>query len=96
MKKEKITIAEIDRLASLSELEFTTEEKKILVKEVSNVIDLLNDCAKVSTSEVVSDNIQGLSSLREDEVDSRLDMEDVLLNAPKSHEGYFVVPKVVE
>lgn len=96
MGKEEITKAEIDRLAGLSGLEFTSAEKDVLVREVKDVIDMLNGCSKIVTVDNMSNVSCGLNGLREDSVTSTMSSEDALSNAPKSKDGYFVVPKVVE
>ena len=96
MEKEEITIAEIERLSGLSGLELTAKEKQVLVSEVKDVIDMLNGCAKVSTAENLESTSCGLNDLRDDEVRSSMDEQDVFMAAPKTKEGYFVVPKVVD
>lgn len=96
MKKEKITIEEIDRLAELSALEFSEEEKKGLVFQVENILSMLNACQSVDTDKVEYENVHKISDLREDEIGESLPVDEALLNAPKQRKGYFNVPKVVE
>ena len=97
MEKEKITIEDIDKLAKLSALEFTEEEKSGLLKQIIDIIDMIDDCSQVETDgEYVFENAVGLDVLREDEVSPSMPREIALLNAPKRHKGCFVVPKVVD
>lgn len=96
MKEDEITISEIDRLAELSALSFTEEEKKSLIGEVSNIIKMLNECGKVETSSMKYDNTHTLEELREDIVGESLSNEEALMNAPRQRKGYYNVPKVVE
>ena len=41
-------------------------------------------------------NTQKLGDLREDEVCDGMSESEVFLNAPRSSNGYFIVPKVVD
>ena len=94
--KETITINEIDKLCDLSKLEFSDEDKQILLKEVSGIIEMLNQCDGV---EIVNSNTlatQNLRHLREDEVGQEMETDDVFAATRHANNGYFVVPKVVE
>ena len=96
MKKEDITVQDIDRLANLSALEFTDEEKESLISEVSGIVKMLNQCDNVEVTEYEFDNTIALADLREDEVGESLTNEEALINAPKQRKGYYNVPRVVE
>ena len=37
-----ITIKDVEHLAELSQLEFTSEEKQNLVKDLNNILDMVN------------------------------------------------------
>ena len=94
--KETITINEIDRLSDLSKLEFSSEDKEILLKEVNGIIDMLNECDDVKIDETVELSSQGLRDLREDEIGKEMEVEDVFSATRYANNGYFVVPKVVD
>lgn len=94
--KEKISIEEIEKLADLSKLRFNDEEMQVLVNQVSDIITMLKGCDDVSTSIMLDNKSQRLRDLREDEIQEEMDLNNVLLNAPSSKNGYFVVPKVVD
>ena len=96
MKKEDITIKEIERLAELSALDFTEAEKKSMIKEVSGIIKMLNECDKIEANDYEFDNTINLCDLREDEAKESMPNELALLNAPKQRKGQFNVPRVVE
>lgn len=94
--KQEITISEIERLEQLSALKFSMEEKKNLIKEVNDIIKMLNKCDKVNTDIITQDNTILLDDLREDEAGPSLSNAQALMNAPKQRKGHFNVPKVVE
>lgn len=96
MKKEKITIEKIDRLAELSALSFTDKEKKNLITQVEGILDMLNACGQVETTPIEHENTLSLDSLRSDECGQSMSSHEALRNAPKQRKGYFNVPKVVE
>ena len=94
--REKIKIEDIDKLSSLSKLEFTEEEKQVLVNEVDGIIDLLDQCGNVEISEEYKSPVQSLRSLRNDEVVQGMESQDVFSATDRCHDGYFCVPKVVD
>ena len=94
--KEKITIEEIDKLANLSKLSFTDEEKQVLLTQVNDIIDMLKECENVNTDNVSTVRSQKLRDLRDDIAHEEMDIEDAMKNSPESKSGYFVVPKVVD
>lgn len=96
MEKENITIETIEKLADLSRLDFSMEEKEKLTIEVSGIIEMLDKCAEVETSGVSSLSCNMVEDLREDVVGKSLSQEDAFLNAPISKNGYYGVPRVVE
>ena len=93
---EKITINDIDRLAELSKLNFTHEEKEQLVVEVDGIIKMLNQCDDVEIDGEFNSTLQKLSSLRDDLVKEDMTTNDVLINSQCANNGYFSLPKVVD
>lgn len=96
MEKEKITIETIEKLADLSQLEFTAEEKEKMLTEVTGIIEMLNKCGEVPVDKSNSCEEMGINDLREDEILDSIDSSDAFRNSPISKNGYFGVPKVVE
>lgn len=93
----KITIKEVEHLATLSALEFSTDEKERLVKDLSNILEMVNKLQTAETeSGFVFNKSHKLSELREDVAGQSLPQEEVLKNAPKQRRGCFNVPLVVE
>jgi len=96
MKKEDITVKEVERLAELSALDFTDSEKKSMIKEISGIIKMLNECDTIEANDFEFDNTIDLCDLREDVAKDSITNELALINAPKQRKGQFNVPRVVE
>ena len=94
MENDLITIAEIDRLAELSALRFSDEDKERLKGEVGGVVTMLDQCGEIQTNLKGVARSMSLAELRDDEFVAGLSSENIFENAP-SHDGeYFVVPEV--
>lgn len=92
-----ITIKDVEHLAELSQLDFSSDEKQNLVKDLNNILDMVNQLQQAKTSdEPVFNKSHKISQLREDEPKPSLEQEEILKNAPKQRRGCFNVPLVVE
>ena len=94
--EKNITIEEIEKLAKLSKLQFSDDEKQTLIGEVDGIVKLLNGCDDVKIIDIQDKHAQGLCSLRSDEEKESMDVSDIFVNSNNCRNGYFVVPKVVE
>ena len=92
----EITDKEIDRLARLSRLKFTAEEKEEVRVKLESTITMLDKCQEAEVEELEHTNRVPLSSLREDVAEPSTPVDEILMNAPKQRRGYFNVPQVVE
>lgn len=95
MSLDKATVA---RIATLARIEVPESQQERLAGELSQILGWIERLGEVDT-----DGVEPLRAVmpipahwRPDEVRDGERPEDVLKNAPKSHDGYFVVPKVVE
>ncbi len=95
MKIDKNTTIKI---AKLTRLKLKEEEITDLSKELSSIVDWVDQLNEVNT-----DNIEPLNNisrsklpLREDKENTKDQSKEVMSNAPEELENYFVVPKVVE
>jgi aspartyl-tRNA(Asn)/glutamyl-tRNA(Gln) amidotransferase subunit C len=94
-----ITRKETEHIAKLARLEFSDAEYEQLTGELNNVIgyiDTLNelDVADVAPLENINEGVQ-TNVFRADESKPSLAVEEALKNAPKSADGFFLVPKVI-
>ena len=95
MKSDKNTIL---KLASLSKLKFSETELELITKDMSKMIDFINELEEVNT-EGVSPLIhmnEEFNNLREDEVKTMLSQKDALENSPVKDSTYFKLPKVLD
>ena len=91
---EKITRDEIDRLSDLSELTFSVEEKDAMVKDISDIISMLDECGEIDTSSTPEPKAVRISDLRTDTPKSN--SIDALANCKNVEDNFFVVPRQVE
>ena len=98
----KVTIADVERVAELANLELEPEESRSMLHDLNAILDYvaqLNelDAAGVAPLAQVSELIEGhASELRQDMPLPSLDRADVMPQAPESDQVFFKVPKVIE
>lgn len=86
------------RLEHLARLELSDTEREGMVKDMKNILDMVEKLKEVDTENVdplIYLNEQ-VNHLREDEVKNELSVEQALKNAPKKEGNYFLVPKVID
>ncbi|MFN9711499.1 MAG: Asp-tRNA(Asn)/Glu-tRNA(Gln) amidotransferase subunit GatC [Alphaproteobacteria bacterium] len=95
MAIDAATVRKVARLARIAEPE---ERLEPLAREVSGILDWIEQLAEVNTDgvEPMTTSVAMKLPLRDDVVTDGGDPARVLSNAPKSDKGFFVVPKVVE
>jgi len=93
-----LDIQAVAKIARLARIEVTDAEKEHFAREISGVLQWVEQLNEVNT-----DNVPQLASVaavtlpwREDKVTDGNQQEAVLKNAPASDYGCFVVPKVME
>lgn len=87
----------INHIAELAHLKLTDEEIKKFQKELSQILDYVNQLNEVDTSNVepLHHPLPITNIFRKDEVKKSIDREEALKNAPESTEEFFKVPKVI-
>lgn len=95
MSLDKATVA---RIATLARIGVPEDQLEPLARELSGILGWIEQLGEVDTSEV--EPMRSVMDIRQDwrrdVVDDGDRQEAILANAPKTHDGYFVVPKVVE
>ena len=89
----------IDKLAKLSSLEIEDSRKESLKSELADIINFVENLNEIDVSniEATFSTIEGGTPLREDVATQDLEFsKHVLDHAPKSEDGYFIVPKIIE
>ena len=87
----------IDKLAHLSRLEFSSEEKEEIKNDLEKMIGFIDKLNELDTTGVepllhMSENV---NVFRKDEVEGEISKEDVFRNAPMHDDNFFKVPKVI-
>jgi len=95
---KKIDKDTVDKLATLSRLEFDGKEKEEIIHDLSRMLDFVGKLNEMDTSGVepliyMNDE---KNTLREDGAKQEITQKEALGNAPKKDSDYFKVPKVVE
>lgn len=95
MAIDAATVRKVARLARIAEPEDRLEP---LARELTGIIDWIEQLNEVDTDgvEPMTSAVAVALPLREDVVTEGGDASVVLANAPKTVDGFFVVPKVVE
>ena len=89
-------IKQLEHLADLSKLEFSTEELQQFNENFENLINLVE---KVRTCDACGErklNIISMDDLRDDVVIPSTNVETLLKNSPESKKDSVVVPRIME
>ena len=95
MAIDAATVRKVARLARIAEPE---EKLETLAKELTGIMTWIEQLGEVDTDgvEPMTSAVAVALPMREDVVTDGGDPAKVLSNAPKTVDGFFVVPKVVE
>lgn len=87
----------VDKIASLSKLEFNGKEKDLIKNDMNRMLDFISKLGEVDTEgvEPLIHMTQDINVLRKDVVVETISQEDALRNAPKKDSTYIKIPKVV-
>jgi aspartyl-tRNA(Asn)/glutamyl-tRNA(Gln) amidotransferase subunit C len=90
--------ATVRRIARLARIEVSDEEARALEKELSDILDWVEQLGEVDTSNVepMTRVIPMTLKKRADAVTDGGIADDVVRNAPAREDHFFAVPKVVE
>jgi len=89
---------DLSRAVKLARIELTPEEEHRLAPQLGEVLQYVEKLNELDVSDVEpTAHATPLSNvMREDEPRESLSQEEALRNAPKTANGLFVVPKIVE
>jgi aspartyl-tRNA(Asn)/glutamyl-tRNA(Gln) amidotransferase subunit C len=93
-----IDAATVRRVAHLARIKTPEERLEPLAQELNGILAWIEQLNEVDVEgvEPMTSNVHQPLRLRDDVVTDGNKVTDVLSNAPKSADGFFVVPKVVE
>ncbi len=87
-------IINMEHIARLAQLEFSEKEKEEIYKNIENIINMVGDLPDIINVESLDENIM---ELRPDDIHAnKFTNEEMLSNAPVTHNGCISVPKTVE
>ncbi len=100
---EKINI-DVKKVAELARLEFTGDELKVFSVQFQAILEYISqiDELELDNVEPMASPLPGPQRLRPDTLETDVSLthgttqEMAVSNAPKSKDGFFVVPKVIE
>jgi aspartyl-tRNA(Asn)/glutamyl-tRNA(Gln) amidotransferase subunit C len=93
----QVTDELFNKIAELSRLEFTDQEREIVKADLQKMIGFIDKLKEVDTTGVepllhMTDNV---NILRADNIENMVTREEALKNAPLKDENFFKVPKVI-
>lgn len=96
----KLTRDDVLHVSKLAKLNLSEEEIKKYLKQLSKIVDYIGQLEEVNTSDVEpTSQTTGLTNVyRTDEIKEEdcLSQEEALSGTKKTHNGYFVVPGILE
>ncbi len=92
----KIDESLVKRLETLSMVEI--EDKTSMAKDLAEIVEFVEMLNELDTSgiDAAFNTLDNSTYLREDEPVKTEVIKDILNNAPKSKDGFFIVPKIIE
>ncbi|HWU50958.1 MAG TPA: Asp-tRNA(Asn)/Glu-tRNA(Gln) amidotransferase subunit GatC [Asticcacaulis sp.] len=93
-----IDVATVKKVASLARLRESDERLEALAGELNSILGWIEQLSEVDVEgvEPMTTAIDMPTPMRDDVVSDGGIVEQIVANAPKSVDGFFVVPKVVE
>ncbi|WP_066647967.1 Asp-tRNA(Asn)/Glu-tRNA(Gln) amidotransferase subunit GatC [Christensenella timonensis] len=94
----RVTMEEVEKIASLSMLSLDDDKKKMLQKNLDDILEHAEKLNELDTKDVepTSYILKQQNVMREDVPGKVWDRDDMLKNAAETDEGCFVVPKVMD
>ncbi|SEI78520.1 aspartyl-tRNA(Asn)/glutamyl-tRNA(Gln) amidotransferase subunit C [Allopseudospirillum japonicum] len=93
-----LTSADVEKVAHLARIQIDASLIPEYTRDLSNILDLVNQMQQVDTSEVepMAHPLDATQRLRVDEVTESNQRDALLAGAPATEAGLFLVPKVIE
>ena len=97
--KNNISLDDVKKLGRLSELEITEEQAKKMLGSIVSIVEHMSEIANMKEIDDTPKTArigQEKNIWRDDTVGESLSQSNALKNAKKTHNGYFVIPQLVE
>ncbi len=94
----KINRETISKLASLSKLKFNDNEMDLISKDLSKMLDFINQLKNLDTDgvEPLIHINEEANNWRDDQIEGMLSQKAALSNSPNKDGTYFKLPKVLD
>jgi aspartyl-tRNA(Asn)/glutamyl-tRNA(Gln) amidotransferase subunit C len=99
----KVTVADVERVAELANLELEPEESRSMLHDLNAILEYVAQLNELDTTGVLPlaqvselDSATGFVPLRPDATAPSLDRATVMTQAPETDGSFFKVPKVIE
>lgn len=100
MKKTIVTPKNVEHIAKLANIPVSEKEKEELAAGFEETLAVVDELNSLNVENVpTTHQVTGLENVwREDEInqETTFTQQEALANAEKSHDGYFVVPRILE
>ena len=93
-----LTVADVERIAALAQLELTARERELFRRQLAEILSYAEQVQGVDTSGVPpTDHVLGERTERSDDPHVSLSLDEALANAPDAavDTGLFRVPRVI-
>jgi aspartyl-tRNA(Asn)/glutamyl-tRNA(Gln) amidotransferase subunit C len=93
-----LSIDDVKKVAKLARLKLTPEEEQQFASQLGQILDYVEMLGEVDTEKVepMAHAADLANVFRTDDVQTSIDREKTLLNAPKTDGKYFLVPQILE
>ena len=93
----KISPEQVAKVAKLARLDLSEEKLELFAPQLGDILANMDKLAEVDTRgvEPMYTPVEHTTVLRKDEVRKEYAREDILANAPRRDEQFFIVPKIV-
>lgn len=94
----RLTDEEVRHVAALARVAMTDDEVELMRSQLSNILDHVDVLNQVDTEgvEPTGHSVDVTSVMRDDDVLESARLEDVLANAPSTHDDFIRVKAVLE
>ena len=93
----KVDKATVEKMATLSKLEFNEKEKESILVQMNQIVAFFDKLSEINTENVLPliHVNEEVNVLREDIAIESISQEQALKNAPQKDSDYFKMPKVL-
>lgn len=93
-----VSKADVEKVARLSRIAVPEDRLEGLAEELTGIMDWIEQLNEVDVEgvEPMTSVVDAKLSMRDDVVTDGAISDQVLANAPRTEEGFFIVPKAVE